>query len=201
MSTDDWGQEDDWGTEEPPEAPAQRLQVLPMLHAGIGAAVDRAVQRRLDALAADALEEVMTDDVLADLAAAARAGATDVFSPDEPPSLVYASLPNFVEGFVAHVYARSFEGRERTWCPAWWKHTEAVVRLDAIWRAWEHLRKDPTLGMSSWLRDHGDPHMAVLMSSDGPLKGCSPAKGHNDRDWHTLPLQPPPPDLYETHDN
>jgi len=72
----------------------------------MGTAVDRAVQPRLDALAADAVDEALTDDVLADLAAAARAGASEVVSPDRTPQLYYASLPDFVEGFLAGVYAR-----------------------------------------------------------------------------------------------
>jgi len=163
----------------------------------MSAAVDRALQRRLEDLAADAVDEALTGEVLADLTEAARANAIEVVSPDEPAGLYYSSLPDFVGEMVAPLYARSFEGRERTWCPAWWKHPEAVVRLDAMWRAWEHLRKDPTVGMSSWLRDHGDHHMTVLMASDGPLKGCSPGKGHSDRDWRRLPLEQPPTNLFD----
>lgn len=166
------------------------------LRAAMAHAVDRAVRDRLEQLAADAIDEALTDDVLSDLVGAAQESAAAAIAP-EHAALYYDSLPEFVEDFVAPVYARSFEGRERTWCPAWWNHTEAVARLDAIWRAWEQLRKDPALGPSVWFRDHGDHHMGVLMASDGPFKGCSPTKGHNERDWRRLPLLPPPAGLYD----
>ncbi len=52
----------------------------------------------------------------------------------------------------------------------WWMHPEAVARLDALWRAWEHLGNDPATGMSVWWRDHADHHMGVLMSPDGPFR-------------------------------
>lgn len=33
-----------------------------------------------------------------------------------------------------------------------------------------HLRLDPVTGVSVWLRDHADHHLAVLMDPDGPFK-------------------------------
>lgn len=193
--------EERWDEEKPSTAPPQDVEaadVLPALRAGMSAAVDRAVQKRLDELAADAVDEALTDDVLADLAGVAREGATDVVSPDELPAPYFGSLPEFVEDFLAGLYARNFDGRGRTWCPAWWNHIEAVVRLDAMWRSWEHLRQNPALGISSWLRDHGDYHMTVLMAQDGPFQGCSPTKGHTERDWRTLALTPAPDGLFAT---
>jgi len=199
VSDNDWGADDDTSdATDPGERPVgpPAVEALAGLRAGMSAAVDRAVQRRLDALAADAVEAALTDDVLAGLAAAARAGATAVVSPDQPPQLYYASLPEFVEGFLAGVYARNFDTKGRTWCPAWWNHTEAIVRLDALWRAWEHLRHDPALGISTWLRDHGDHHMTALMAEDGPFQGCTPSRGHSLRDWRRLPIERPPSDLF-----
>jgi len=200
VSGGDWGADDEAYERADDEHPASPLaaEALAGLRAGMGAAVDRAVQRRLDALAADAVDEALTDDVLADLAAAARAGATEVVSPDQAPQLYYASLPEFVGGFLAGVYARNFDTKGRTWCPAWWNHTEAVVRLDALWRAWEHLRHDPALGISTWLRDHGDHHMTALMAQDGPFQGCTPTRGHTTREWRCLPIEPPPGSLFVT---
>lgn len=189
--------EDAWDEEPSVQPETFAADVLPALRAGMSAAVDRAVQKRLDALAANAVDEALTEDVLADLADVARQGATEVVSPDEPPGLYYSCLPEFVEDFLAGLYARNFDGPGRTWCPAWWKHTEAVVRLTAMWRAWEHLRHDATVGSSAWLRDHGDHHMTVLMAQDGPFQGCSPTKGHTERDWRRLPLIPPPAGLFD----
>lgn len=31
--------------------------------------------------------------------------------------------------------------------------------------------------MSIWWRDHADHHMGVLLSADGPFKGCKPVAG------------------------
>ncbi|MEJ5869370.1 DUF4913 domain-containing protein [Pseudokineococcus sp. 5B2Z-1] len=196
-----------WDDEDEPVASVHELHqrrdelTLPALRAGMDAAVQRAVQKRLEDVATAAVDEAFDDDVMADLADVARSGAVEVVSPDQPPALFYATLPDFVEGFLATTYARSFDLRELTWCPQWWRHSEAVVRLDAIWRAWEHLRKDPTVGTSTWLLQHGDPNMNVLMSADGPLKGCSPDKGHREPPWRRLPLEKPPPGLYDAGDD
>ena len=66
-----------------------------------------------------------------------------------------------------------------------------MIRLEALWRAWEHLRLDPATGMSVWLRDHADHHMGVLLSSDGPFKGCG-VDGHGDHPLEPLPVATPP---------
>ena len=55
----------------------------------------------------------------------------------------------------------------RRWAAEWWRDAEAIVRLEALWRSWEHLRLDPATGMSVWLRDHADHHLAALMDPDG----------------------------------
>ena len=73
----------------------------------------------------------------------------------------------------------------------WWRHDEAVARLDALWRAWEHLRLDPATGLSVWFRDHADHHMTILLDADGPFKGCDGT--HSQRPLEPLPPRPPPP--------
>lgn len=99
----------------------------------------------------------------------------------EAPSLYFPDVEVFVRELLSLSYLRSLDGRHRTWCPQWWRHAEAIARLEALWRAWEHLRLEPALGMSTWWRDHADPHMAALMDPDGPFKGCSPERGHHGR--------------------
>ena len=110
------------------------------------------------------------------------------------PPRVFASVEEFVRDHLSLVYRRHVDGRNRTWCPQWWCHGEAVARLDALWRSWEFLRTDPDTGMSVWFRDHADHHMGVLLDPDGPFRGCSPDKGHGDR-LADLPLVDPPPGL------
>lgn len=118
---------------------------------------------------------------------------------DAQPTTYYSSLMEWFEDFFKQVYRRSFSGAHLTWCDQWWRHPEAVSRLDALWRAWEHLRQEPGLGMSVWWRDHVDPHMAALTSPEGCLKGCQPTAQsesgvHNPR-VTLLPSAPPPFDL------
>ena len=116
---------------------------------------------------------------------------------DEPPQLIYPTLVDFVTLQLAPLYVRSFSGQERTWCPEWWRHAEAISRLEALWRSWEHLRMDPAMGMSVWFRDHLDHHMAVLLDADGPFKGCKPGQHAERRDMGPLPLEAPPTGLFD----
>ena len=67
--------------------------------------------------------------------------------------------------------------------------TEGIPRLEALGRAWEYLRLDARTGMSVWFRDHADHHMTVLLSAEGPFKGCKP-DGHGER-LKPLPLSAP----------
>jgi hypothetical protein len=64
-------------------------------------------------------------------------------------------------------------GGETRWCPRWHDHVEAVVRLEAIWRAWEVLRLDPGTGIATWLTTVADPQVAQLLSSSGPFAQCT----------------------------
>lgn len=90
------------------------------------------------------------------------------------PELFYPDFASFVEAQLAPTYRRNMKGTSTTWCPTWWRHAEAISRLEALWRAWEFLRLDPSTGMNVWWRDHADHHTGVLLPADGPLTGCSP---------------------------
>lgn len=111
---------------------------------------------------------------------------------EEPPELAYPSMDAWFSDFFVELYQRDLGASSRLWCPQWWLHAEAIYRLDALWRSWEHLRRDGALGPSTWLRDHLDPHMAQLMSPDGTFKGCDPDRGHRRRRDARLPGVPPP---------
>lgn len=112
--------------------------------------------------------------------------------------LFYKDLVSFVQEHLSPSYRRSLSGTDRTWCPSWWKHEEAISRLEALWRSWEFLRLDGSTGMSIWWRDHADHHMGVLLSADGPFKGCKPVvDGHAVNKLKPLPCDPPPERLFE----
>ena len=153
----------------------------------------------------------MNDDRLFD------ANADDVAAPTEPTLeqpppveqladtipgavLAYASVEDWVGRYLLVMYRRAVSGTGTTWCPQWWRHPEAVVRLEALWRAWEYLRKDATTGMSVWLRDHCDPHMTQLLSADGPFKGCK-SKQHSGHPTDPLPFDPSPADWFAHTDD
>jgi hypothetical protein len=112
------------------------------------------------------------------------------------PGPVFASLEAFVTRYLLAMYRRAVSGNDTTWCAQWWRHPEAIVRLEALWRAWEYLRLDPATGMSVWVRDHCDFHMRVLLSADGPFRGCTP-DGHATRPLRPLPSAPMPDGLAE----
>ncbi len=132
--------------------------------------------------------------------AAAPAVDAAVTGPGQDAQLYYPSVDVFVRELLAPTYRRHLDGgRNRTWCPRWWAHAEAILRLEALWRAWELLRLDPATGMSVWLRDHADHHMAVLLDPDGPFKGCTPDKGHSPR-LDALPVEDPPVSLFTPDD-
>ncbi|MFF2243326.1 DUF4913 domain-containing protein [Arthrobacter sp. NPDC058130] len=42
------------------------------------------------------------------------------------------------------------------------KHPEALMQMGSIWQAWEPLRLEPALGISTWWLNHADPHMLAL---------------------------------------
>lgn len=101
---------------------------------------------------------------------------------DPEPELVYASAVEFFAELLAQSYVRDVnEGAIFAWCPEWYKHPEALIRMEAIWRAWEHLRLEPALGVSTWWLNHADPHMRILMDKEGPFKKCA-------YDGHTTPI-------------
>ncbi|WP_085528371.1 DUF4913 domain-containing protein [Kocuria massiliensis] len=117
---------------------------------------------------------------------------------EEQPELFFSNVEEFVTKHLIPSYNRSIDGNTRFWCPQWWRHPEAVQRLEAIWRAWEHLRQDPSTGMSVWWRDHADYHLRVLMAGDGPFRACSVDEGHKDRTRKAaFPVEPAPRGLFD----
>lgn len=115
--------------------------------------------------------------------------------PKTPPANLYPDVAAWVAGFLSPMYARDWDemDRERRWCSTWWLHTEAVVRLEAMWKAWELLRHDPGSGASTWLLHHADPGLAALTSPAGTFRRCKPGQ---HRISSPLVLDEPPPGLF-----
>lgn len=130
------------------------------------------------------LEETVED--LGDALAATPPTPT----PGKPaaPEPVFPTLDAWVAGWFTPTFGRRL-GAAR-WCATWWRHPEAVVRLEALWRTWEVLRLDPAFGMATWLREHFDPQRAVLFGEDGPFQACDGDAAHHPPP--PLPVQPAP---------
>ncbi|NUU24363.1 MAG: DUF4913 domain-containing protein [Streptomycetaceae bacterium] len=112
--------------------------------------------------------------------------------------LIFTSLDSFVTEYLGEILRRRLNRATAVWCPSWWRHPEAVVRLSAMWRAFEYLRTDPALGMSVWWLNHADPHLRVLMDPEfGPFAVCDPREGHNARELEPLPMDPSPPEMWD----
>ncbi len=136
----------------------------------------------------DGLDDDLLDD---DLAAPPPTVADDV----DAPTTLYGSVAEWVADFLAVAYAREVRvnGAHHYWCSQWWRHPEALDRLDALWRAWEALRRDPATGPAVWWKDYADPLMTVLLSRDGPFGQCRGSRHANAN----LLVQPLPLDIPE----
>jgi hypothetical protein len=111
--------------------------------------------------------------------------------PPSRPDTCFDTVGDWVEGWLVPLWRRA----PRRWCPQWWRHPEAAARLDAMWQAWEQLRLEPGVGPSVFLRDHLDPHMAVLTSDEGPFARCEEARHGGGRP--RLPTVPVPAGLLD----
>ena len=169
--------------------------------AGAGPVVEQTVRGVLEQHIASVVREaldrhapgLLDTDALEQLAV--QAAERQLAELADPPGLYYLTLEEWVGEWLFPVYRRSVLGHDRVWCPQWWRHAEAVARLESLWRAWEHLRQDAATGLSVWFRDHADHHMTILLDSDGPFKGCD--GHHSDRPLDELPHDPPPPGMFE----
>ncbi|GAA4969805.1 hypothetical protein GCM10023205_38970 [Yinghuangia aomiensis] len=117
---------------------------------------------------------------------------------EDDGGLVFTSLDSFVTDYIGQILCRRLNRATAIWCPEWWRHPEALVRLSAMWRAFEYLRVDAALGMSTFWLHHADPHMRVLMDPEfGPFALCDPREGHAVRELEPLPMAPSPPEIWD----
>ncbi|MAP62368.1 MAG: DUF4913 domain-containing protein [Microbacterium sp.] len=149
------------------------------------------------------LDPTVIEELQAQAATAARrsvAAALDELDEpaDEEPELYFGSVDEFVRGYLLPNYRRRVDGQRVLWAAQWWKYAEAVARLDALWRAWEHLRQDAQTGMSVWFRDHAEHHMSILLSADGPFAAAGEGKERENTNekGQPLPYIAPPEGLF-----
>jgi hypothetical protein len=111
-----------------------------------------------------------------------------------PTRPVYQGVEEWVTRQFLPIFRRPLGGEYR-WCRQWWQHAEAITRLTALWHAWEALRLQPGTGMATWLREHLDHQLPLLLGRAGPFAQCS-------EDEHIEPRQaeadPAPFGLWDT---
>lgn len=178
----------------------------PAIRAVVQKAITGAVKVAVQAEVNEALDPTVIEELQAQATTAARRAVTaamdalDAEPSDEEPTLYYGSLDEFVREYLVKNYRRRVDGERTVWAADWWNYPEATIRLDALWRAWENLRLDPTTGMSVWFRDHADHHMSVLLDPHGPFAGAGAGEERvntNDvRKGTDLPYAAPPEGLY-----
>lgn len=152
---------------------------------GVTAEVTRVVRKIVAAALTEALTPERREQLAATAAEAVEAefkamtGETPGPAADEAEEVeeVENHFPNvyvFVQDFIVKVHARPVrDGLSWHWCSHWWDHPEAVSRLEALWKAFEVLRRDPGTGAATWWRDYADPTMAALSDAGGTFAKCS----------------------------
>lgn len=134
---------------------------------------------------------------------------------DDEPQLepAFGSVDEFVAGYLSVAINRKISpkpGSGLCWDSRWWRHSEVVARLTALWWAFEGARlrsSEDRAAMSGWWVDHCEPHLKVLLDGEsgpmsgavddgtwlghGPLECAAPPEGWSANDLADLPeLQP-----------
>lgn len=108
------------------------------------------------------------------------------------PETSYPDFHTWVGEWLVPVVRRPLKA-SALWCPQWWRHPEAVLRLDALWRAWEASRAEGGTAMSYWWVMHFDSQFSALSDATrGPFASCK--DGTHSAKLEALPCEPPPED-------
>lgn len=115
------------------------------------------------------------------------------------PQRRYSSMADWVDQWLSEVVHNHFD-RDHHWCAQWWRHEEVVVRLVALWDAWESARiSDDPSAMSGWWVSHFDAHWRALTAGNGPLHLCTPDKHVSHGKPRNLPHIPMPDGWLDPH--
>lgn len=89
-------------------------------------------------------------------------------------TLAFPAVEAWVNGLFLPMFGWRVDGQRWHWCPQWWRHAEAIWRLELLWRSWEVSRLQPT-GMSNWSVEL-DRHLRELLGEDSPFRQCRVAE-------------------------
>jgi hypothetical protein len=87
-----------------------------------------------------------------------------------PIKLRFPNVEAWAYGMFLPMFGWRIDGQRWHWCPQWWRHAEAIWRLELLWRSWEVSRQHAT-GMSNWSVEV-DRHLRELLGDDGPFRQC-----------------------------
>lgn len=113
----------------------------------------------------------------------------------------FGNIHEFVAKGLRIWWDRNLKSKSYVWCDEWWKHSEATLRIEVLWRSFEQITKsnDP-VALSAWLKDM-DYHLGVLTEPTGTFRYC--AHGHQapeKRGADEFPLVTPPPSWFNVPD-
>ncbi|WP_219813586.1 DUF4913 domain-containing protein [Rathayibacter sp. AY1C4] len=145
----------------------------------------------------EALERALTPERVELMQARAEAAVQRSFEEDSARTLVYGSADEWLRKYWRYTYRRRVSAKGQgtgRWRADWWTVDEAVQRIEALWRSWEASRLDAGLGISAWWINHAEPHMAALLSTDGPFTGAT----DENLPGEPLPYRTPPVGMFDT---
>ncbi len=91
---------------------------------------------------------------------------------ESAPEPEFTELEDWLTEYFLPMFHRTLGGEYR-WCRQWWRHGEAISRLNSLWHAWEVLRTLPGTGIGIWYREHLDHQLPLLLGARGPFYQCS----------------------------
>lgn len=153
-------------------------------------------ERLADAVARIALLEstlAELQQVVADTATTLTPATPDVApgAAGEVSALDLERLDDWVRGWLLPTFPRRLGGTGGRWCAQWWRHPEAILRLESLRTSFAELTRAGGTGMGTWLREHLDVQLGVLLSDNGPFAACSARDARHD------PEEPLPADVVE----
>jgi hypothetical protein len=115
---------------------------------------------------------------------------------NEEPTTFFGSSDEWMRKFLLPSYQRRVTPKGQSggsrWAAAWWESTEAMHRIEALWRMWEGVRDKP-VELSAWWINHLDAHMSVLLAPGGPFANST----DENRPGEPLPYSPPHRSMFE----
>ncbi|WP_067723464.1 DUF4913 domain-containing protein [Nocardia yamanashiensis] len=95
---------------------------------------------------------------------------------EQEDDYLFADVEDWVKSWLGPATAMKLSdgGRGHVWCKEWKFHPPVVVRLDALWRAWEKARRSgDDHAMIAWFTYDYDPTMRALSEGEyGPMHAC-----------------------------